>query len=136
MVVRTAYGIFYGLREQNDQTTNFYGNIPNVPTFVSPTITATGTVTPPLTLSTPAVFSPTDPTLSGITAANPIAITIQTESFDNVVNPYLQQWNFSLQYELKSTWLLQVSWGACPSRTVRHAAISPPRWNWGYDSLC
>jgi Carboxypeptidase regulatory-like domain/TonB dependent receptor len=110
LVVRSAYGIFYGLREQNDQTTNFYGNIPNVPTFVSPTITASGTVTPPLTLSTPAVFSATDPTLQGITAANPVAITIQTESFNNVVNPYLQQWNFSLQYELKNNWLIQASY--------------------------
>jgi TonB-dependent receptor-like protein len=110
LVVRSAYGIFYGLREQNDQTTNFYGNIPNVPTFVSPTITAGGTVTPPLTLATPAVFSPTDPTLSGITPANPVAITIQTEAFGNMVNPYLQQWNFSLQYEVKRTWLLQVAY--------------------------
>lgn len=110
LVLRSAYGIFYGQREQNDQTTNFYGNIPNVPTFVSPTITASGTVTPPLTMSTPAVFSPTDPTLSALSAANPAAFTIQTVDFNNECNPYLQQWNFTLQYELHSTWLIQASY--------------------------
>ena len=86
-VMRSAYGIFYGLRDQNDQTTNSYGNIPNVPTLVNPTITASGTVTPPITLNTPITFSPTDPTLKEFSADRPAAITIQTEAFNNVPAP-------------------------------------------------
>ncbi|HUS04840.1 MAG TPA: TonB-dependent receptor [Bryobacteraceae bacterium] len=110
LVMRSGYGIFYGLRDQNDQTTIFSENIPNVPTLVNPTITATGTVLPPISVNTPIVFTPQDPTLSAFSAQRPAAFTIQTVDFNNVPFPYLQQWNYSLQYELSSTWLLEAAY--------------------------
>lgn len=110
LVMRSAYGIFYGLRDQNDQTTNFYGNIPNVPTLVNPLITAGGTVTPPITVNSPIKLLPTDPTLKAFSPEHPAAFTIQTVDFGNVPYPYIQQWNFGLQYEFTSAWLVEVSY--------------------------
>jgi hypothetical protein len=110
LVMRTGYGIFYGLRDQNDQTTIFSENIPNVPTLVNPTITAAGTIAPPLTVNTPIVFSLQDPTLSAFSAQRPAAFTIQTVNFDNVPYPYLQQWNYSLQYEIANSWLVEAAY--------------------------
>jgi hypothetical protein len=109
-VMRSAYGIFFGLRDQNDQTTNFYGNIPNVPTLVNPTITASGTLRPPITVNTPIVLLPTDPTLKDFSAERPAAFTIQTVAFNNVPYPYIQQWNFTLQYEFSRAWLVEASY--------------------------
>jgi outer membrane receptor protein involved in Fe transport len=110
LVIRTAYGIFYGLRDQNDQTTNFYGNIPNVPLTVNPLITASGTVSPPYTVNTPITLSPIDPKLSEYSAARPAAFTIQTIDFSNVPAPYVQQWNFTMQYQLGRSWLVEAAY--------------------------
>ena len=110
LVMRSGYGIFFGLRDQNDQTTIFSENIPNVPTLVAPTVTASGTVTPPVTVNTPIVFTPQDPTLSAFSPQRPAAFTIQTVDFNNVPFPYMQQWNYSLQYELGSTWLVEAAY--------------------------
>jgi outer membrane receptor protein involved in Fe transport len=109
-VVRTAYGIFYGLRDQNDQTTNFYGNIPNVPLTVNPAITASGTVSPPFTINTPITLSTTDPKLREYSAAQPAAFTIQTIDFGNVPAPYVQQWNFTLQYQVGKSWVVEAAY--------------------------
>jgi hypothetical protein len=110
-VMRSAYGIFYGLRDQNDQTTNLYGNIPNVALIAAnPNITASGTVTPPFTINTPIALAASDPSLKEFSAAQPAAFTIQTESFSNVPYPYAQQWNFTLQYELSRTWLIEAAY--------------------------
>src|SRR5262249_11050331 len=51
-----------------------------------------------------------DPTLSDFSAARPIAFTIQTVSLTNVPYPYLQQWNYSLQYEIAGHWLIEGSY--------------------------
>jgi hypothetical protein len=110
VVMRAAYGIFYGLRDQNDQTTNFYGNIPNVPTLIGPNITASRTVTPPITVNTPITLSPTDPSLKDFSAEQPAAFTIQTVAFENVPYPYVEQWNFTLQYELNRSWLIEAAY--------------------------
>jgi TonB dependent receptor len=110
LVMRAGYGIFYGLRDQNDQTTVFSENIPNVPTLVAPTITASGTVAPPITVNSPIVFTPQDPTLSAFSAQRPAAFTIQTVNFRNVPYPYLMQWNYSLEYEIGSSWLVEAAY--------------------------
>lgn len=110
LVMRSGYGIFYGLRDQNDQTTVFSENIPNVPTLVQPTITASGTVTPPITLNTPIVFTPQDPTLAACSVQRACAFTIQTNNLTNSPNPYLQQWNYSLEYQLGGNWLLEAAY--------------------------
>jgi hypothetical protein len=110
LVMRSAYGIFYGLRDQNDQTTMFFQNIPNVPTLVAPSITADRTVSPPITVATPITLPPSDPLLREFSPSSPAAFTIQTIDFTNVPYPYLQQWNFSLQYELGRNWLIETSY--------------------------
>ena len=115
LVLRGGYGIFYGLRDQNEQTTIFSMNIPNVATLVNPTVTPSATVLPPLTVNTPIMLAPTDPTLSQFTPQLPAAFTIQTANLTNVPYPNLQQWNYSMQYELLGTWLLEASYsgGTC-----------------------
>jgi len=110
LVMRGGYGIFYGLRDQNDQTTAFAQNIPNVATLANPTITAGATVTPPISINSPITLAPSDPTLSEFTANRPAAFLVQTIDFNNVPYPYLQQWNYSLQYELARAWLLEASY--------------------------
>jgi hypothetical protein len=110
LVLRTAYGIFYGLRDQNEQTSVFAENPPNVALIVNPTVTAAGTVTPPKTINTPIVLAPADPTLKAFSASNPLAYTIETLNFNNARDPYLQQWNFTLQYEFSRNWLLQAAY--------------------------
>jgi hypothetical protein len=110
LVMRSGYGVFYGLRDQNDQTTVFSENIPNVPTLVQTTVTAAGTVAPPVTINTPIVFTPQDPTLSSCSVKQPCAFTIQTNDFNNVPPPNLQQWNFSLEYQLANDWLLEAAY--------------------------
>ena len=47
LVVRGGYGLFYGLRDQNQETTQFSGNNPNVPTLTFPVVDAQRTVTAP-----------------------------------------------------------------------------------------
>ena len=110
LVLRGGYGIFYGLRDQNEQTTIFSMNIPNVATLVNPTVTPSATVLPPLTVNTPIVLAPTDATLSQFSPQSPAAYTIQTANLTNVPYPNLQQWNYSMQYELYGTWLLEASY--------------------------
>ena len=92
--------IFYSRREMNQEVTQFGGNIPNTPVIVFPYVTPTGTVTPPVTISTPLVAQPSDPTLSSFTPQSPLSVLLRTADFTNSVNPYAYQWNFSLQYEL------------------------------------
>ena len=115
-------GLFYGLRDQNDQTTVFSENIPNVPTLVAPTITAGGTVAPPINVNSPIVFTPQDPTLSAFSAQRPAAFTIQTVNFTNVPYPYLIQWNYSLEYELGSSWLLEPAYTSGARRALLTSA--------------
>jgi hypothetical protein len=61
-------------------------------------------------VNSPIVFTPQDPTLSAFSPQRPAAFTIQTVNFHNVPYPSLQQWNFSLQYELGSSWLLEAAY--------------------------
>ncbi len=58
LVLRGGYGLFYGERDQNQQVTQFSGNLPNVPVVSVPAISAAQTVTPPYTINTPIKWSP------------------------------------------------------------------------------
>jgi hypothetical protein len=40
----------------------------------------------------------------------PCAFTIQTNAFNYVPSPYLQEWNYSLEYELANNWLLEAAY--------------------------
>lgn len=116
-VVRGGYGIFYAMRDQNQQTTQFSGNTPNIPTIVVPTITAAHTVSPPYTMNTPIDTVPATDSLEGFTAAKPYAGQIKTQSLQNAAMPRLMQYNLDLQYQLNPHLLLEASYsGAHGSR--------------------
>jgi hypothetical protein len=110
LTIRTGAGVFYSRREMNQEVTQFGGNIPNTPTIVFPSVSATGTVAPPVTISTPLVAQPSDPTLSSFTAQRPLSVLVRTSDFANSVNPYSYQWNFGLQYEIVADTVLEISY--------------------------
>lgn len=109
LVVRGGYGIFYGLRDQNQETTQFSGNNPNVPTLTFPVVDAQRTVVPPFTINTPVVAAPSDTTLASFTADRPFVRTIRTQKFDGARFPLLHQANVSFQFEPRANWLLEMT---------------------------
>ena len=110
LVIRAGYGIFYAMRAQGQQATLFSENVPNIPTLVLPTITATGTVAPPYNISTPIATVPSIDSLAGFTAAKPYNVQIKTQSLLNGLMPRLMQYNLDLQYQLNRTLLLEASY--------------------------
>ena len=109
-VVRGGYGIFYAMRDQNQQTTQFSGNTPNIPTIVVPTITAAHTVAPPYTMNSPIVTIPATDSLAGFTAASPYSGQIKSQSIQHGLMPRLMQYNLDLQYQLNPTLLFEASY--------------------------
>jgi Carboxypeptidase regulatory-like domain/TonB dependent receptor-like, beta-barrel len=109
-VVRGGYGVFYAMRDQNQQTTQFSGNTPNIPTIVVPTITAAHTVAPPYTMNTPINTVPATDSLAGFTAASPYSGQIKTQSIQDALMPRLMQYNLDLQYQLNPTLLFEASY--------------------------
>ncbi len=109
-VVRGGYGVFYSMRDQNQQTTQFSGNTPNIPTIVVPTITAAHTVAPPYTMNTPINTVPASDSLAGFTAAAPYSGQIKTQSLQNSLMPRLMQYNLDLQYQLTPQLLFEGSY--------------------------
>ncbi len=92
-VARGGYGIFYGLKDQNQQTTQFSDNPPNIPLVSLPNVSAAQTVTPPFTMNTPIQALPVSTDLSGFSAANPLGTSFRTQAFNHAGNPMLQQYN-------------------------------------------
>src|SRR4051794_13817316 len=124
LVLRGGYGLFYGERDQNQQVTQFSGNLPNVPTVSLPTVSATQTVTPPYTINTPIKVVPTDPSLASFTAANPFVGTIRTAGFNQSRNPMLHQFNFDMQFQLTSSILLEGSYSGALGRDLSSLFIN------------
>jgi hypothetical protein len=118
LVVRGGFGIFYGLRDQSQEGTQFSANIPNSPTLSVPVITASGTVKPPFTINTPILAGPTDPTLSSFTPDRPLARTIKSQGFHDARTPTLSQFNFNVQYEPFPTWLFEVALSGARGRDL------------------
>ena len=117
--VRSGIGVFYSRREQNQEVTQIGGNIPNTPNIVFPSVSASGTVTPPVTINTPLQALPSDPTLSAFTPQRPLSVLVRTADFENSVNPYSIQWNFSLQYEAARNTVVELAYsGLRASRLV------------------
>ena len=86
-VLRGGSGLFYGERDQNQQVTQFSGNLPNVPMVSLPSVSATQTVAPPFTINTPITVVPTDPSLASFTAAKPFVGTIRSQGFHDARDP-------------------------------------------------
>ena len=108
-VFRGGYGIFYGLRDQNQQVTQFAGNNPNTPSIVSPNVSASLTVTPPYNIGTPVAVNPDSSSLSSFTADKPLARTIRSQGLHDARFPRLQQVNFSIQFQPHELWVIETS---------------------------
>ncbi|MBV8829932.1 MAG: TonB-dependent receptor, partial [Acidobacteriaceae bacterium] len=110
LTIRGGAGVFYGPREQNQQATVFGANPPNAPTVISPSVSATTTVTPPVTINTPIQVGPTSPDLSTFTPQNPLGLLIRTADFDNSRPAQLYEWNMGFQYQLSQSTVLEAAY--------------------------
>jgi len=124
LVLRGGYGLFFGERDQNQQVTQFSGNLPNVPVVSIPSTSATQTVAPPYTINTPIKVLPADPSLNSFTAANPFVGTIRSAGFHDSRDPALHQFNFDIQYQLTSSVLLETSYSAALGRDLSSLFIN------------
>ena len=75
LTVRGGAGVFFGQRSPNQQTTVFGSNPPNAPAVITPTVSATTTLTPPMTISTPIQVGPATADLSTFTPANSLGLS-------------------------------------------------------------
>src|SRR5205807_2649895 len=110
LTIRSGAGIFFSRKEQNQGVTQIGANIPNSPTVLFPVVSASGTVAPPVTLSSPLGLGASDPNFVGITAANPVSFNTRAPDFHNSPMPYIAQWNLSLQYEIKQDLMMELSY--------------------------
>ena len=117
-VFRGGYGIFYGLRDQNQQVTQFAGNNPNTPAIVSQNITAAGTVTAPYSFSTSIVANPDSGKLSSFTPEAPLARTVRSQGLHDARFPWLHQVNFSIQFQPRESWVLETSFSGAYGRDL------------------
>jgi hypothetical protein len=117
-VLRGGYGIFYGLRDQNQEVTQIAGNNPNTPALVAPVISAQRTVSPPYTINTPVQAGQTSATLDGYSAASPLTRTIRTQGFHDARFPMLHQYNFSIQFQPAESLLIETSYQGALGRDL------------------
>jgi hypothetical protein len=124
LVIRGGAGIFYGERDQNQQVTQFSGNLPNVPVVSLPAVSASQTVTPPYTINTPIPVVPTDPSLASFTSTNPFVGTIRSAGFHDSRDPMLYQGNFDIQYQVTGSLLLEASYSGALGRDLSSLFIN------------
>lgn len=110
--VRGGAGVFFGPRSPNQQTTVFGSNPPNAPTVITPSVSATTTVAPPILLNSPIQVGPTNPDLSTFTPANPLGLLIRTADFTNSRLALIYQWNLGIQYQAKRDLVLEAAYAA------------------------
>ena len=110
--IRGGAGVFYGPREANQQSTVFGANPPNTPTVISPSVTATGTVAPPVSIGTPIQVGPSNADLSTFTPRNPLGLLIKTADFANSRPAQLYQWNLGFQYQAAQNLVLEAAYSA------------------------
>jgi hypothetical protein len=108
--IRGGAGVFYGPREANQQSTVFGANPPNTPTVVSPSVSATKTVVPPVSISTPIQAGPSNADLGTFTAQNPLGLLIRTADFANSRPALLYQWNLGFQYQAAQNVVLSAAY--------------------------
>jgi hypothetical protein len=118
LVLRGGYGLFYGERDQNQQVTQFSGNLPNTPVVSLPSVSATQTVTPPYTINTPIKVVPADASLASFTPAAPFVGTIRSQGFHDARDPMLHQFNFDIQFQATGSLLLETSYSGAIGRDL------------------
>ncbi len=124
LVLRGGYGLFFGERDQNQQVTQFSGNLPNVPVVSIPAVSASQTIAPPYTINTPIKVLPADPSLASFTAAAPFVGTIRSAGFHDARDPMLHQFNFDIQFQLTSSILLETSYSGALGRDLSSLFIN------------
>ena len=117
-VARGGYGIFYGLKDQNQQITQFSDNPPNIPLVSLPNVSASATVAPPFTINTPIQALPVSTDLSGFSAAKPLGTSFRTQAFNHALNPMLEQYNLDLQYQLTNKIVMEASYSGARGRDL------------------
>ena len=110
LTVRGGSGVFYGPREANQQSTVFGANPPNAPTVVTPAISATTTIAPPISINTPIQVGPMSPNLSTFTPQNSLGLLIRTADFNNSRPAQLYEWNMGLQYQATKDLVLEATY--------------------------
>ena len=110
--IRGGAGVFYGPREANQQSTVFGANPPNTPTVISPSVSASGTITPPVSVGTPIQVGPSTADLSTFTPKNPLGLLIKTADFANSRPAQLYQWNLGFQYQAAQNLVLEAAYSA------------------------
>ncbi len=85
---------------------------PNAPTVISPAISATGTVTPPISIGMPIQVGPGAADLSTFTPQNPLGLLISTADFNNSRPAQLYQWNLGIQYQAAQNLVLEAAYSA------------------------
>jgi hypothetical protein len=118
IVLRGGYGIFYGLRDQNQEVTQIAGNNPNTPALIAPVVSAARTVAPPYTINTPVQAGPTATTLEGFSATSPLTRTIRSQGFHDARFPRLEQYNFSIQFQPAAALLIETSYQGARGRDL------------------
>ena len=132
LTLRAGAGIFCARREQNQEVTQFGGNPPNTPNITFPVISASGTVAPPVTISTPLAAEPSDPTLKNFTPERPLSVLIRSADIDNSASPYALQYNFSVQYEIVRDTVLEAAYsGLRANRLVSRVNLNQIPWEEG-----
>jgi hypothetical protein len=113
-VIRSAWGIFYSYREQNDQTTDMAYSLYNFRNINMPPVSRDTTITPPYRFDSPLIVSgAVDPQFRNYSGANPLSADVSSFNeapIDSSKFPMLQQWNFSMQYELLPNLLVEGSY--------------------------
>ncbi len=124
LVLRGGYGLFFGERDQNQQVTQFSGNLPNVPVVSLPNVSAAQTIAPPFTINTPIKVLPVDPSLNSFTATSPYVGTIRSAGFHDARDPMLHQFNFDIQYQLTASTLIEASYSGALGRDLSSLFIN------------
>lgn len=112
LTVRGGSGVFYGPRSPNQQSTVFGANPPNSPTVITPSVSATNTVTPPITLNTPIPVGPSSANMSSFTSTNTLGLLVRTADFSNSRPARLYMWNLGLQYQVAKDLVLEATYSA------------------------
>ncbi len=131
-VIRGGYGIFFGNRDQNQQITAFGENNPNTPAVISPLITASETVAPPITIGSPIEVSASPASLDGFTPENPLSRTVRTQGFHDARFPMVHQANFSVQFQPIESWLIAASYSGTYGRDLSSNFININQVPWEY----
>jgi len=108
--IRGGSGIFYGPREANQSATVFGANPPNAPTVVSPAVSATATIAPPVNIGSPIAVGPASANLSTFTVKNPLGLLIRTADFANSRPAQVYEWNMGIQYQAFKNLVLEAAY--------------------------